>query len=221
MNIFTQPAEQEIAATLMQSDGRWMYDDTNYSDLPFATGNLVNGQQDYPFATSQLVVTGVSVLDVVGNWHGLTPINPEDITETFGHNAGDRAQFFKIAGQPYYYTKQGSSLFLYPPPDNGVSVTLTAGLKVYFKRGPLVFDFNLGTFVDTTGSTSSTPGFNSLHHHLVAFKAALSYCIPNLPEFVASYAAEVLKIETALIQSETKRDKDDRQLLTMKRTAFR
>ncbi len=221
MNVFTQPAEQEIATLLMQSDGRWLYDDTNYSDLPIAIGNLVNGQQDYQFATTQLVVTGVSILDVVGNWHGLAPINPEDITETFGHNAGDRAQFFKVPGQPYYYTKQGGSVFLYPPPDNGVSVTLTGGLKVYFKRGPLVFDYNLSTFTDGTGSTASTPGFNSLQHHLVAYKAALTYCITNLPEFVASYSAEVAKIEAQLVQIESKRDLDDRLIMNMKRTAFR
>lgn len=226
MNLYTQPAEQHIASVLMQSDGRWMYDDNNYNDLPIAIGNLVSGQQDYSFLTSQMVITGISVLDVVGNWHGLTPINPEDITETFGHNAGDRAQFFKIAGQPYYYTKQGNSAFLYPPPDNGVSVTLTGGLKVYFQRGPLVFDFNAGNLIDGSGnnyggSSASYPGFNSLYHSLIVYLAAADYCLTNLPQFYKGYMAEAAKLEAALIQSETKRDKDDRLLLTMKRTAFR
>lgn len=213
MNDFTQPAENDIASMIMQCDGRWQYDDTNQTDTPIATTNLVSGQQDYTLSLSQLRILSISVLGLTGIWRKLIPFDPDDLTDSFGP-LYDRAQFLNTPGIPLYYDLQGESIYLYPAPDNGISVTLTAGLKVYYQRGPVAFDW-------TSGNTTNTPGFNSLYHHLIAYKAAVSYCVINLPELVAGYMNVVAKIESALILDYSKRDKDERQILSMAPIKFR
>ena len=39
-------ALDSITNSILESDDRWEYDDTTYTDYPIATANLVNGQGD-------------------------------------------------------------------------------------------------------------------------------------------------------------------------------
>ena len=150
-------AYEEVVAKILNADGRWQWDDTNRTDLPIGTTTLVNGQQDYAFDTTHLKIIGVSVKDNSGNFYKLDPIDPNDIT-------GDRTEYLETAGRPLYYDKIGNSVFLYPKPDNGVSVTLAAGLKVYFQRTADIF-----TSEQVTTGTK-VPGFASPFHMLLAYK---------------------------------------------------
>ncbi len=230
LNLFTQRGEERVVTLIMRSDGRWQYDDANYSDLPIGTTTLISAQQDYSLTTAQMKVSGAAIKLASGVWRRLLPFDPDDLGTSstplsfiplvaFGPTM-DRAEFLKTPGLPQYYDKQGSSLILYPAPDNGISVTLAAGLKIYYERGPLVFDYSLGTFTDNTGSTTSTPGFNPLFHDLIAYWAAFNYCVVNGLPMANGYMAEIDRKEKELIASYSKRDADERTIMTGKKIKF-
>jgi hypothetical protein len=230
LNLYMQPALERVVSLILQSDGRWQYDDSNYSDQPIATANLVSGQQDYSLSTSQIEIIGAAVMLKSGAWRELLPFDPADLGTSssplsfiplvaFGPTM-DRAEFLKTPALPQYYDKHGPSVILYPAPDNGISVTLTAGLKLYFKRGPLQFDYTTNMFTDSTGSSASVPGFNSLYHDLVAFIAAYDYCVVNLPSLAGGYMSEIQRREAALVADYSKRNEDERTIMSGRKIKY-
>ena len=40
---------EELVGEIINADGTWQYDDTNYTTTPFGTGTLVSGQISYSF----------------------------------------------------------------------------------------------------------------------------------------------------------------------------
>lgn len=200
-------AYEEVISKILNSDGRWQWDDTNRTDLPIGTTTLVNGQQDYSFDTTHLKIIGVSVKDQSGDWHKLEPIDPDDMI-------GDRAEFDPTSGRPERYDKIGNSIFLYPAPDNGVSVTLSAGLKVYFQRTA-----DLYTSAQVTTGTK-VPGFASPFHMILAYKAALPYCMNYKPARIPMLQIEIQRLEKDLVIFYSKRQKDERQIMRMKKIQY-
>src|SRR3990167_7759351 len=85
-------AYEEITAKILGADGRWDFDDTNFTTFPIATTTLVASQQDYGFDTSQLKIIGVSVKDKDGNFYKLKPFDPDDLERVYG-NMFDRTEF--------------------------------------------------------------------------------------------------------------------------------
>ena len=172
LNLYTQPAEDRVVSLINGADSLWQFDDSNNSDLPIATTNLVSGQQDYSLATTHLTIDRVDVKDTSGNWTPLTQIDQQTLKR-------DRSQamssYQSTNGIPTEYDVLGSSVLLYPTPN----FSQNASLKIYFTRGPLKFDYTLGTFTDTTGSTASNPGWNSLFHDLIPLLASYDYCSTN------------------------------------------
>lgn len=231
LNIYTQPAEDEIVALLAQSDGRWQYDDNNYSDFPTATGTLVSGQQDYSLTTAHLRIEGVAVKTQQGIWRRLLPFDPaSDLNSSstpftfvplvnYGPTM-DRAEFLKAPGMPQFYDIQGASILLYPAPDNGISVTLASGLKLYYHRGPLHFDWTLSTFTDGTGATSSSPGYNSLFHDLIAYMAAYDYCVANTLTPAAGFANKIAAKKALLVKTYASRNQDERKIMSGSRIRY-
>ena len=201
-------AYEEVVAKILDADGRWQWDDTNRTDLPIGTTTLVNGQQDYAFDTTHLKILGVSVKDKDGVFIKLNPIDSDDMGDI------DRSQFYPTSGLPGYYDKIGNSVFLYPAPDNGVSVTLSAGLKVYFQRTA-----DLYTSAQVTTGTK-VPGFASPFHMLLAYKAALPYCLNYKKDRIPGIVNEIAKLEKDLIKFYSKRDKEERAIMTPKRILY-
>lgn len=186
LNNFTQPAEDEAVALIMDSDMRWQFDDSNLSDLPIATTTLTNGQKDYSLATSHLTIDRVECLDNSGNSRLLTPIDQHDVKYLSLTN------YYPQSGIPLEYDKSSNSVFLYPTPN----YTLAAALKIYFTRGPLHFDYSLGTFTDGTGTvTTSSPGFNSLFHMIIPLIAAKRFALANGKENKQDLANEIMIME--------------------------
>ncbi len=187
---------------ILESDGRWQWDDTNYTDLPIATTDLINGQQDYGLDISFIRITRVEILDTSGNARLLHPIDQE--------NVYDQAltEFLKTGGMPLYYDKLANSLFLYPAPNYNSA----NGLKVYFQR-------NVNYFV--AGDTDKTPGFASPFHRILSLGAAYDYMSArNLPR-----AAKVLEDIDNLLKSMksfySRRDKDENIHLGVRRQMWR
>ena len=196
-------AYEQVVAMIMGMDGKWQFDDSNYTDFPIGITTLVNSQQDYTFASDVLEIEGVSVLDQAGNWRKLVPINDKDL-------GVDPAEFAETDGAPTYYDKQGRSVLLYPAPDNGVSVTLANGLKVFFKRTADLYtsaQFSTGT---------KEPGFASPFHMIIPYKAVLSYLAVNIPTRVPFVLGEIKKLEEGLKDHYGRREQDRKKVMTMR-----
>ncbi len=213
-------AMEEIARLIESADGRWQWDDANNTDYPDGVailGNLVGNTKSYAIDVSLIEVQGVSILNQSGIWRKLLPFDVDDINSSHGwiglngFPIIDRAEFLKTAGAPLFYDVYGSYVRLYPAPDNGISVTLTNGLKIYGKRTAQLF-----TIAEVTTGTK-VPGFASPFHSLVAYMAALPYAASYKPERVQFIMAEIARKKQELVAFYSKRDKDERPIMTMKR----
>lgn len=162
LKTFTSLSNQalnDVSIIAMGSDDRWQYDDTNYTNYPIATTNLVQDQHDYVLDVSHLRITRVEIKDDQNNWTVLQPLDLADVP-----NARD--EFMDASATPMYYDKLGNSLFLYPAPD----YSQNESLRVYFQREPSYF---------ATTDTIKEPGFASIFHRLVPLKVCLDYAVAN------------------------------------------
>ncbi|TXG77117.1 hypothetical protein E6Q11_03330 [Candidatus Dojkabacteria bacterium] len=175
-------ALDRVVNMIWQSDGRWQFDDINFTDLPIGTTSLVSGQQDYALSVSHLKVLRVEVLDASGNWYKLKPMDENDIK-----NIG-MADFLENGGKPLYYDIQGNSIFLYSTPLTGY-VTLSNGLKIYYQRAPSYF---------ASTDTTKTPGFTSTFHRLVSRMASYDYASIRTLEVADALGKEVLGLSNDL-----------------------
>ena len=197
--IYFNQAYEEVASWILNADGLWQWDDDGYTTFPIGTATLVDSQNDYGFASDVLDVERVGILNSAGIEYFLDPIDPSESgippTETY-----------KSDGAPLYYDKQGSSLILYPAPSSG-AVTLTNGLKVYFKRTADVF-----TSAQVTTGTKK-PGFASPFHHILSYMAAIPYCIEFKPKRVAALELKVQQLKAGIEAHYGKREQDRKKLL--------
>ena len=193
--------------------GRWPYGDANYTAFPTYTMNLVNSQAEYQIdsLTMPLTIMGAEVLNNSGIWQPLSPINLDDIR---GKGIA-QVEYFKTDGLPLEYEKRENIIVLYPAPDNGVSVTLSGGLKIFFLRTADVY-----TSAQVTTGTKE-PGFPSPYHEILAYEAALTYCSIYKPERVPFLTAQVNKKEKELLSFISRRGQDDRPVMSMRSTNFR
>ena len=194
-------AYEYIIMLIQGCDGLWQFDDQNYTDFPIGTTTLVNSQNDYAFDSAMLEIERAEVKDISGIWQILYPIDKSQINEAID-------EFYKTDGLPLYYDKQGASIILYPAPDNGVSVTLASGLKIYFKRTASIF-----TAAEVTTGTK-VPGFASPYHMILAYMAAIPYCQSYKKDRVPILMAEVERLKKLIIQHYGRREQDRRKLIT-------
>lgn len=206
---YLNEALNRVANLIMTADARWQFDDTNNTDYPIATTNLIttlgSEQQDYQFDVTMLRILRMEVLDNTGAWRKLTPIDEADIYDQ------SLTDFMKTPGLPVYYDKQGASIFLYPKP-LATSVTSTAGLKVWFQRPPSYF---------VTSDTTKVPGFNSMYHRLAATIASRDYATFKQLS-VAKALSDLVQIgEDSLVENYALRNKDEHIKLSAKYYNFR
>jgi len=69
-----------IMAKIFQVGGRWQYDDSNHTDYPFITTDLVAGQRDYSFTADGsgnliLDVYKVMVMNEAGRYEEIYPVD--------------------------------------------------------------------------------------------------------------------------------------------------
>lgn len=167
-------AYKKVAMGLLRVDRRWKFDDSNYTDFPIATINLVSGQRDYtlPAATSGgnastlWRINLVEVMDSTGNYSKIEPFYDGELEGT-------------VSGLPTMYKLIGNSIRLDAIPLTG-SVTLTAGLRITFQRSIVEF---------TTSSTTEQPGFIDTYHDLLAYDASATYLLPFDRQLAVDYSA--------------------------------
>ena len=139
---------------ILASQDEWDFDDSNNSDFPIGTANLVADQQDYALPTS-LKIKRVEITFDGTKWYKAEP---------FDINERGRATDTTSISQDFFQTEpkydiMDSSLFMYPIP----GVNITSGLKVWFIR-------IVAPFVST--DTTKEPGFDGLWHEYVALYAS-------------------------------------------------
>ena len=160
----------------------WDYDDKNLTDLPVATTDMVDAQQDYSIPTTAQKILRVEAKNANGDWILLNEIDESNIPYALD-------EYYETDGMPAQYRLSGNSLFLYPSPSTG-STTLTAGLKIYFSR-----DIDEFTSTDTT----QEPGFLNSFHRILPLGACLDYTILRIPQMSASLKAQLLDEREGLI----------------------
>lgn len=200
-------AYEQVVSWLINADGAWQYDDDNYSTIPEGTTNLVSGQSDYSFASTFLDVLWVKILDNANHWHEITPIDQAQIDVPL-------EEYLVTNSFPIYYDKVGSLIRLYPAPAANVT-TLTNGMKVGFKRTASIF-----TSAEVTTGTK-VPGFQSPFHIILAYMAAIPYCMSYKKDRIALFQTTVNQMKAELITSYTNREKDNPKVMTMNPISFR
>ena len=208
-------AYEQVVGWLINADGKWQFDDTNYGDFPIGTFTLVDSQGKYSFNDKFLQIMDVQVKDANGKYHIIEPIDQKDFDPTFPLALPLREQF-ATDGYPRFYDKLSSdTLELLPAPDNGVTVTLDAGLRIYFKRTADIF-----TSAQVTTGTK-VPGFDSTFHVILSYMVAIPFCMSYKKDRVGFYQAEVLRLRVDMLQQYTKRSKDERKSMTTQYIAHR
>lgn len=183
-----------IAVTwIWKNQTDWEYDDTNLTDLPISTTDLVANQQDYSIPTTAQRILRVEVKDVNGDWALLNRTDETDINIAMD-------EFYSTAGLPKYYRLSANSIFLYPKPAEA-NVTLTAGLKVYYSR-------DIDEFAST--DTTQEPGFLNNFHRILSLGACLDYSLLRLPQMASNLKVQLNDLRQELIEFYGRRHRDYR-----------
>lgn len=229
LNLYTQPAEEEVAALVLENDSKWQYDDLNRTtNFPIDTIALVSGQQDYPLGTTYLSLDRVELLpngvSSTTGWTRLRQLDQQDLKS--GSAFPDTPYSLGVAqsltsyqsgnGQPLEYDLVGNSIFLYPAPN----YSQAASLKFYYTRGPLKFDYTTSKFTDGTGSTASTPGFYSLCHKIIAHITAVNYAGANVLPNLSWHETAIQQLSTRIVKYYAKRNRDRAPRMTMQKTQY-
>lgn len=198
---------------MTETSGMGDWGDLNYSAFPTFTMNMTNSTAEYDLSaisTTPLVILGLEVLDNNNLWQPLTRITLEDIRK----NGFAQAEFYKTDGRPLYYEIRDSQIVLYPAPDNGVTVTLTSGLKVFYLRTADVF-----TSAQVTTGTK-TAGFPAPWHDMLSYGPAYDYALANSLPTAQGFKNEYDKRMDELLKFISKRDRDTRRVMTARPIFF-
>jgi hypothetical protein len=201
-------ALDEFNSIAIQSSGKWQFDDSNQTDYPIITTNIVSGQRDYSFTldgSSNLIldIYKVAILPsaTATLYQGIDPtdelIGDTDIVT--GNTNG---------GTPYSYGKLSNGIFLEPRPNYNA----TSGLKIFINRETTYF---------TSSDTTKKPGVPGILHEYFALKPALKYAgRKNLANYkdlqrriILLEGDESQRITGLIAKYYGKREKDDRPVL--------
>ena len=181
--------------------GTWQFDDSNHTDYPIITTNLVSGQRDYAFTTDEnsnliLDIYRVVVAQPDGTLKEITPVDAQ---------SGDYSGFYdglNIGGTPSKYDKTANGIFLDAIPN----YTIANGIKVYINREGSYF---------LTSDTTKKAGFAGIFHELLALIPAFKYA----PEVeLKRIEGRMVKMESDLKDYYGKREKDIRRGMSTRQT---
>lgn len=206
--IYINEAYERVVGWLIVNDGRWQFDDNNYTDLPEDTGTLVEATRLVTVNANYLAIEQVLVLDVDGEWRVIPPVDKTDYTDI------PIEEYYGTTGFPEVYDKLSEDTFELFPAPTSTAVTLASGFKVKYKRTADVFT----TAQVTTGT--KVPGFASPWHNILAYMAADIYCSLYKPERVAYLRAKTDEMKKEMLKHYSKRDKDDRAIMTNKPISY-
>lgn len=183
-----------VWSCIFKAGGTWQFDDSNHTDYPIITTNLVSGQRDYSFTTDE---NGNIILDIykvlVAQPDGtFLTINPVDV------QSEDVSGFYdgrNITGTPTKYDKTANGIFLDAIPN----YTIADGIKIYINRE--------GSYFATTDTTKKA-GFSGLYHELLALIPSYKYAPDSQLNRIEG---RMVKMEQDMKDSYGKRERDIRR----------
>lgn len=193
---------------IFQTGGTWQFDDSNHTDYPIISTNIVANQRDYSFTTDAngnliLDIYKVFVADSTGLFSEVTPV---DVQSGAPSNYTDN---LNTTGIPNTYDKTGNGIFLDPPPNYSYS----GGLKVYINREGSYF---------ATSDTTKKAGFAGLYHDYLALRPSYFYCLRNkMFDLAERYKREMTEVENAIADYYKARERDVQKTLIGARTCSR
>lgn len=195
---------EKTVGKILETDGRWQFDDSNYTNLPIAVTNVVSGQQDYSYASTHLRVTRMEIVDPTGKWIWIEPLDQNDVRRQSITQAGLQQ------GTPKWYDKLSNSIFLYPRPNYNAA----GGLKVWFQRTADLF---------ATTDTTKEPGFASIFHRILALGPAWEYAMANglKDSKIKVMQDEIARLENDIKEFYSKKSKDEQVSLRVRRVSYR
>jgi len=188
-------AKDKALAIIFEVGGTWNFDDSNHTDYPIITTNLVSGQRDYSFTvdgTSNLIldIYKVVVADSAGVFHEIYPADQQTKYSDPAYYDG-----LNTGGQPITYDKTANGIFLNPIPNYNYS----GGLKVYINRE--------GSYYVTTDTTKRS-GIAGLFDPYLPLHASYFYCMRNQIKAKNDLKGEMLEMEEAIKNYYKAREKD-------------
>ena len=192
-------ALDRVFALIFQVGGTWQFDDSNHTDYPIITTDLVSGQRDYSFTTDEngnliLDIYKLMIADENGLFFEVLPVDQQGkppFTMIDGQNT---------TGQPFFYDKTANGIFLDPIPN----YNSTGGIKVFINR--------TGSYFATTDTTKK-PGFNGLFHEYLALRPSYQYALRNSLANMNVLKAEMIEMENAIMDSYKARERDVQKTL--------
>jgi len=192
-------AVDEILGFMFPRGGAWQLDDSNHTDYPVITTNLVSGQRDYSFTTDEqgnviLDIYRVMVADSSGVFHDLTAKDQQLATNN-NSNTDGFVDGRDTTGSPNAYDKTANGIFLDPIPN----YSYTNGLKVFINREASYF---------TPTDTTKKLGFAHLYHEYLALRPSYQYAYRNNLTNAQRLENEMIKMRQAIIEYYGTREKD-------------
>ena len=205
-------ALEELVGLIINKDGTWQYDDTNFTDLPIGIGSLTSGQSSYSFTSEYLNILEIDILTTGGVYKRIKPFDAEELgmsyDEWINSSTGTPPDGF-----PEYYDKVGDTIRLDRSPTASYA-TLTNGIKVFFKRTADLF-----TSAQVTTGTKEA-GIASPYHQLIAYMVAIPYCMSYKKDRVAFFQGRVNELKADMLKFYSKREKDKRFIMTPKKSLY-
>lgn len=197
-------AHDELLARGFKKGGTWQLDDSNHTDYPFITTNLVSGQRDYTFTTDEsgnliLDIMRVMVADSSGLFREIYPVD-QQTSNSNQVNTDTLINGQNSTGTPTRYDKTGNGIFL----DLIPNYSYTNGLKVFINREGSYF-----AYTDTT----KKPGVPGNLHAWYFIKPAYDYARRNGLAVYNRLALEVQKLELEIDKTFGMREKDVKRRL--------
>ena len=209
---------EELVGEIINADGTWQYDDTNYTTTPFGAGTLVSGQISYSFAAEYLQIEEISILDTSGYYRRLTPFDSAEEGKTFEETftiTYNGSTYTAKDGLATHYDIVGDTIILSNSP-TATYVTLAKGLKIKFKRTAQLF-----TAVSTTAADTTEPGLPSTHHVILAYMASLPFCMTYKKDRVPLYQNKINEMKKTLLKHYASRQKDKKNVMETEIISFR
>src|SRR3990167_1439179 len=193
---------EQVIGWLINADGIWEFDDSNYGSLPIGVYTLVNNQRSYTFAADFLDLLEVSVMDSNGIYRKIDQFDP------FVETLSVEELYGTTTGFPVVFDMVSDDTIKFYPNISSANVTLASGLQVKFKRTADLF-----TSAQVTTGTKE-PGFASPWHYILSYIAAIPFCASYKKDRVAASLDAVETKKEELIKHYSRRNKDHRNIMT-------
>lgn len=195
LKIFTarvNSAFDRVMSRVLSYSTHLRFDDTNHTDLPSGTFNIVSGQANYTITQDDngldiLNITDVRILPSATATDYVTlekmTIDDDRALDAMVPNSGD-------TGVPTAYLERGNTIFLYPKPNYAA----TNGCRIFFEREQSYF---------ASTDTTKQPGIPLPFHSLLPLYASYDWLLVNKP----ANTALMTRLEAQIAKQE--KDLDD------------